>query len=172
MTCREKETWAGSSRAGWDWIPAKQNKTIHLLPLNPGMLTFKGDRKLASRRFRLKTVASLAPTKCPASQPIPAVGSQHGRARTASPLGTGSDPAKRSFLSPFQPLPWTPPSTCFCSEPASPSPLEPPLSSPEAGMPGSLPDPVQTLAGSRSLLAPLQSWSGPLSSRCQERLAH
>ena len=43
VTCREKETWAGSSRAGWDWIPAKQNKTIHLLPLNPGMLTFKGE---------------------------------------------------------------------------------------------------------------------------------
>ena len=114
---------------------------------------------MASCRFRLKTVASLAPTYHPGSQPVPAVGSQHGRARTASPLGTGSDSAKRSFS-------FSTPAAALDSTlhmfllraslnpSASPSPPEPHLSSPEARPARVPPQPsgsVQTLVGSRSL---------------------
>ena len=125
---------------------------------------------MASCRFRLKTVASLAPTYHPGSQPVPAVGSQHGRARTASPLGMGSDPAKRSFS--FSTPPAALDSTLHMfllraslNPSASPSPPEPHLSSPEARPARVPPRPsgsVQTgwqpLSG--SLLAPPQSRSG------------
>lgn len=140
--------------------PRTVGKRAQLVPLDQGQI---GNWQVS--RFRLEAVASLAPTKLPASQRIQLLEVSKGGIER-QPLGISTDPAKCCLSIPVACARLHPSHGSAQSQPELEClRLSPgvPLSGPEARPARILPQPkrfVQTLVGSSSQLAALQSGDG------------